>query len=107
MPADANTADHSGVAAQACALADEGGQMLHLAVCRRIEVVREHDAVADEHAIGELHAVADEGMAFDLAATADLDAAGDFDERPNERVIADRTTKNIDQLSVKNDDAGS
>src|SRR5262245_16748942 len=50
MIADANTADHGGVAAQACVLADEGGQTLHLAVCRRIEVVREHDAVADEHA---------------------------------------------------------
>src|SRR3954454_19639490 len=58
-------------------------------------VVDELNAVADEDAIGNPHSLADEGGALDLAARSDNHAALDLDERPDPRVVPDRTSVEV------------
>ena len=62
------------------------------------EIVDEHCAVRDETIVSDRDQLADEGVGLDSASLSDHDAALNFDEGPNEAIVADFATVEVDRL---------
>src|SRR5262249_54178935 len=107
MAADANATDNRRIAADASALAYKSAQTSHLAVGGRIEIIGKHDPVSDEYAVLKFDTVAYEGMTFDLASSPDFGTPRDLDKRTDECAVADRASKYVDELWIKDNNSFS
>ena len=62
------------------------------------EIVDEHCAVRDETIVADRYQLANEGVGLDSAPLSDHDAVLNFDKRPNEAIVSNFATVEVDRL---------